>query len=134
MTSKLIEALNKCETRKSYEGVTLTLIDDELLAHIEESLERLEVLEKENKDLQAKVYELDTLKLAIQNGLFKATIQENEKLKKVIEILIGELNIGLIKDIQKYDFVYYWLSLNGIAEKEISKIKYELLKEVLGNV
>lgn len=42
MTSKLIEALNKCETRKSYENVRYTLIDDELRAYIEESLERLE--------------------------------------------------------------------------------------------
>ena len=49
-----------------------------------QDLERLEALEKENQELQAKVYELDTLKLAIQNGLLNATIKENEKLKKQI--------------------------------------------------
>lgn len=64
----------------------------------------------------------------IQQDIYKL-----EKLEKALEILVEELEISVIEDKQKYDFVYYWLTLNGIAEKEINKEKCELLKEVLGN-
>lgn len=77
MTSKLIEALNKCETQKSYENVRYTLVDDELRAYIEE---RLEALANVNKKLRIDISNLNSSYLDIS--------KENEKLKNENQELI----------------------------------------------
>lgn len=87
MTSKLIEALNKCETQKSYENVRYTLIDDELRAYLEESLKLLEQLEKDNKLLD-ETMEAD-------DKIIQQLIKENQDLKGLVDSLNKEQIIGV---------------------------------------
>lgn len=112
MTSKLIEALNKCETQKSYENVRYTLIDDELRAYIEESLKRLEELEKENQMLKDK-------------GALSLTVEW----------------LGMrVKQLEKELKMYRYIIKNGKASRGRYKLlidwnnnytAYEFIKEVL---
>lgn len=138
MTSKLIEALNKCETQKSYEGVTYTLIDDELRAYIEESLERLEVLEKENKELWENIEKYNH-KFASVERKKADLIKENEKLKKAIEILIREkikpsAFLGTLKNYKEvYGFDMPYEKACILLDCDITEEEFLLLKEVLGN-
>ena len=88
-------------------------------------------LEKENQDLKEKLKEREEANAHVLNmGVF--IHKENKKLKTVIDVLKNRLNISLIEDKQKYGFTYYLLSLDGVAEREIFKDDYEVLKEVLG--
>ena len=128
--AKLIEALNKCDTQKSYENVRYTLIDDELRAYIEESLERLKVLEIENRRLNIILDDTksDYLKTLRERENLK---QENEKLKKVIEIIKNKrVNLNLLfqepNTLEAYN--NYCLPIYKLTQQE-----YELLNEVLGN-
>ena len=124
MTSKeekLIEELNKCETQKSYENVRYTLIDDELRAYIEESLERLEVLEKANVELVNESTYYQVLKDKYEEDKAIAW-EENEKLKKAIEIIANKIWFAFGLDAHKDDELLQYLTQQ----------EYELLKEVLG--
>ena len=75
--------------------------------------------------------------LELQNKLYNSEAN-NEILRditiprfiRVIKVLKDVLNISVIEDKQKHDFVYYWLALDKIAEKELSKDDYELLSGV----
>lgn len=93
---------------------------------LKQDLDRLQKFEEEVKKELRK-------ELGDNQRLVAYTLEENAKLKKALAILVEELEISVIEDKQKYDFVYYWLALNGIAEKELNKEKYELFKEVLKN-
>jgi len=120
MTSKLIEALNKCETRKSYENVRYTLVDDELRAYIEESLERLEVLELENKDLKEKL-----------NGIppeYDGYLYFAEGISNIIK------EIEKLKSIIKENFAYYPDALfEKVCFKWTGPVMEDEIIEVLGN-
>lgn len=94
--------------------------DDRIICQLSEEKKQLEI---ENQDLKSKLSAIE-----FWNERY---IEHNEKLKKAIEILKYRLKIGLIEDMQKFDFIYYWLSLNGIAEEELTPQEYELLNEVL---
>lgn len=96
---------------------------------ITQALDRLELLEKENQELQAKVYELDTVKLAIQNGLFKATIQENEKYKKFITWLKNTFEITLDSKVRISDGTDCIQAFP--IDLKTNEVIYDLLKEVL---
>lgn len=144
MTSKLIEALNKCETQKSYENVRYTLVDDELRDYIEESLERLEAINKvwhDNEPMESvdfKAYQLQILYdyINAKEKEIKIFKEENEKLKKVIEIIKKIVSIPLEDDFAKVKIDketkekthFYALSIKYL----IDELEYELLKEVLG--
>ena len=111
----------KKDYREEYEEIKQELNGAFIV--IEKLNKKIEQLKKENEDLRDKLNseDLNNWQLHCKYGKYKTSI----------EILKDVLNIGLIEDIQKYDFIYYWLSLDGIAEKELSKGDYELLKEVL---
>ena len=144
MTRKLIEALNKCETRKSYENVRYTLVDDELRDYIEESLERLEVLEKENQELwkniekyNHKFAEVERKKCDLQQENEKLLVNKNVaqvlaiKYKKAIEILNDKMPIQFL-GYNKYGAKPYEIISNGFVIG-LEQQEYDLLKEVLGN-
>lgn len=124
MTSKLIEALNKCETQKSYENVRYTLIDDELRAYIEEALERLETLEKENK----KWREIVGCDLCEALGR-EILLEQNEKLKKAIRLL--KLMFEFEVDVET-ETIYCCLGDVSLSGADLIE-DFEELKEVLNN-
>ena len=114
---------------------------------IKQDLERLEVLEKENQELNE-----NAVSLAYENAGYQITIEdyeienvdlreENEKLKKAIEIIKTKrvdidklLYINNFREYNKYltfklDGITY---LKGVSCK-LTQQEYELLKEVLGD-
>lgn len=101
---------------------------------IKQDLERLEVLKKENKDLQRKL-DRSLPKLVIRNTLdniLPNLEEENEKLKKIIEILNKYPKI--INESVRFDSPYGIQCMLGVSKEEAEEIKqgYRLIKEVLG--
>lgn len=88
---------------------------------IKQDLDRLEKLEKENKELRK------SIKSWNENG--GNLLKENTKLKKAIEILKNKtvviVALKLSKDLNDYNRM---TSFENLTQEE-----YELLKEVLGN-
>lgn len=124
-TSEALDYLKRMSNKYQmirYPGVSNLTIDG-YYEQVKQDLERLEKLEKEHEKLKERYKH----RAETSNDLCKAVKQY----EKAIEILVEELKISVIEDKQKYDFVYYWLALNGIAEKEIIKEQFELLKGVL---
>ena len=103
---------------------------------IKKDLDRLEKLEKENQELKEKCKILEENEESILTTL-KISVQENDKLEKVIEILKDELDISFEDTSQEGNG--YWVVLqNWSGEEEVvinfnTLDNYDLLKEVLGD-
>ena len=111
--------------------------------------ERLEELEKENQRLEFKhqnqVKSIDSLleenkelkskyndlMLDFKMFDFNTLKQENEKLKKVIEILKELGNLHLVKEVNGKD-IYYAIVFNGLYSY-LEETEYNNFKEVLGD-
>ncbi len=114
---KLVDAAK--DAAKNIESLALTLQNERLK-------ERLEVLEQENKILKMSVKDTYDTGQEIIGEL----TQENEKLKKAIEIIKNKLELEFNLDEYWKGVHYHLWSENGC---EITQQEYELLKEVLGN-
>lgn len=91
---------------------------------IKQDLERLKVLEEENKQLKAKL-DRSLPKVVIRNTLdnvLPSLEEENEKLKQAIEILKLVCSVNCDKTLETERQFF-----------RLTKEEYELLKEVLGN-
>jgi uncharacterized protein (UPF0335 family) len=119
MTSKLIEALNKCEIQKSYENVRYTLIDDELRAYIEESLERLEALENENDKYKWQE--------RVLNDILTGTKYDA---KEIMELLIKVKNT--IEILKSFIFVSGDVDFDSFVTSNYTEQQIEELKAVFG--
>jgi hypothetical protein len=105
-------------------------VDKEMYEYFTQDLERLEALKKENKKIRIDISNL--------NGSYLDISKENEKLKKVIEIMIREkikpsAFLGILKDYQyhnKVDMPYEKVSI--YLDCDLTQQEYELIKEVLG--
>ena len=101
---------------------------------IKQDLERLEKLEKENQELKEKCKILEENQETVLTTL-ESSVQENVKLRQVIEILKDELEISFEDRTQEGNG--YWVILqNWNGEEEVvinfnAPDNYELLKEVL---
>ena len=99
---------------------------NEALYTLNQAVERLETLENQNAALKIKVRAWE-----IQGDKYK---QENEKLKKAIEIFKKSLTIEFNDDLQ---FVHLKEDVSQSCDYTIADIEdkqeYELLKEVLEN-
>ena len=82
---------------------------------IKQDLERLEKLEKENQELKEKCKLLEENKETILTTL-ESSVQENVKLKKVIEILKDELEISFEDTTQEGNG--YWVVLQNWSGEE----------------
>lgn len=102
---------------------------NEYIQLVEQDLDRLENLEKENKELRKSIKSWDET----AGNLLK----ENIKLKNVIDILVDELDIKLVTSIFADELGDYYLEFkidtNKRILRKITKEKYELLKEVFEN-
>lgn len=110
---------------------------------VKEALYRLEQLEKENQDLKELIKEYKRFKKLANQVIEKFQIgnknltEENEKCKKVIDILKNKANIRLhiLKNtdgskIYEIEFILgYYSTIHEITQQE-----YDLLKEVLESV
>ena len=111
---------------------TEALIEDYNI--IKRDLDRLEKLEKENQELKEKYEILEENQETVLTTL-ESSVQENVKLRKVIEILKDELEISFEDTTQEGNG--YWVVLqNWNGEEEVvinfnAPDNYELLKEVL---
>lgn len=91
--------------------------------------QRLEALEKENKELKEIIEIRKQMNINLIDFSTKLK-QENEKLKKAIEILKDYIAVSTRRN-EKFEYIpcIYSFGLN----KDISQQEYELLKEVLGD-
>ena len=89
------------------------------LGTIKQDLERLEMLEKENKELWKNIEKYNH-KFAEVERKKCDLMQENEKLKKAIEIITSK-DVCVV-----YNEIY-------IPRTKLTQQEYDLLKEVLGN-
>ena len=142
MTSK--EALENIKTAPSFMGGNtryLTCLQSSIpfledINAIKKDLDRLEKLEKENQELKEKCKTFEENEESILTTL-KTSVQENDKLEKVIEILKDELDISFEDTSQEGNG--YWVVLqNWSGEEEVvinfnTLDDYDLLKEVLGD-
>lgn len=108
----------------SYTDDHWTTSDRIMLTKILKDLERLEALEKENKEIEELYLNENKHWCETIDSLRK----ENEKLKKAIEILKRRvISLKGIKDCESATEYNRYTSLGLITQQE-----YELLKEVLG--
>ena len=98
-------------------------IKDDILP-IEKDLERLEKLEKENQELKEKYKILEENEESVLTTL-EISVQENAKLKKVIETL----KQSLLLSVGELRGIYYVLAYEN--NYCMTKEEYDLLKEVL---
>lgn len=131
MTSK--EALEYLTSKVFTGGNSILETEAEICANvIKQDLERLKALEKENKEY----FEIITKQAYLLNNkhidrpFIEILQQENEKLKKAIEIIKNKLELEFNLDEYWKGVHYHLWSENGC---EITKQEYELLKEVLDN-
>lgn len=119
--------------KKALEALYLGIYSQNEMANyfdlVSKALDRLESLENENDELLDKKLEL-VVKNKQQDMFIEKLIQENEKLKNVIEIL-KDKRINLVffracKDIKE-------VNLYRSVENKLTQQEYELLKEVLEN-
>ena len=118
------------------EDLELRETDKKEIEIIKQDLERLEALEKENKELWENIEKYNH-KFAEVERKKADLMQQNEKLKKAIEIIIREkikpsAFLGILKDYKyhnKVDIPYEKVSI--YLDCELSQQEYELLKEVL---
>ena len=101
---------------------------------VKQDLDRLEKLEKENQELKEKCKMLEENEESVLATL-EISVQENAKLKKVINILVDKkVNILVLKYfIEKGEGVKTYNSYYTTKEK-LTTEEYELLKERLGDV
>lgn len=121
MTSKEIqEMIDEIEDQIERFGVMNSMkVQLSVLKSYKQDLERLEMLEKEKTELL--LAHSRVLKSSSEtNRLTLEILKENEKLKTAIEILKDFVNIDNF-------------SINANGFTELSKLDYELLKEVLVN-
>lgn len=119
----------------SYEDdLELRETDKKEIEIINQALDRLEQLEKENQDLK----DNETI---VSNYAFNL-IQENEKLKKAINIL-KDKKVDLVILLSSNDFREYnaniTIRINGVTYLKgnnytLAQQEYDLLKELLENV
>lgn len=119
MTSK--EALEEL-----YDGYQYGMAGRSFYDLVKQDLERLKVLEQENKDLKEIIEIRKQMNINLIDFGTKLK-QENEKLKKVIKI-IKRMDIFLNQD---EDFKDGSIEICGYLE--VSEEVFELLKEVLGD-
>ena len=109
------------------EDLELRETDKKAIEIIKQDLERLEVLEKEYEEYKK-------LSIEVRNAFQicnRNLSQENEKLKKAIEILKIKTPIQFL-GFNKYGAKPYEIISNGVVIG-LDQQEYELLKEVLGN-
>ena len=131
MTSKeVLEYLKTCNFCKIVMGTdyenddryfTIYDIFNEEIEIIEKDLERLEKLEKENQELKEKCKMLEENEEAVLATL-EISVQENTRLKKVIEIFRKMCSLNNNKTLETEECFL-----------RLTKEEYELLKEVLKN-
>lgn len=98
----------------------------ELIKIVEQSLDRLENLEKENQEL--------LVNKNVAQGIATKLKEENDKLKKVLWILKDHLELYLVH--QKFDDIEFYSVMSkslGMCLLNTNKNTYELIKEVFGN-
>ena len=102
---------------------------NELLPEILKDLERLEKMEKENQEL-AKTLELYNEKFAGHERVKTDLIQENQKLKKAIEIIKSkEVDITYFLYSNSYVFYNFYAIENEL--EPLSSQEYDLLNEMI---
>lgn len=139
-SKEALQQLNNFISREKHINSERNKTINECINTIKQDLERLEVLEKENIELQLQLEQLeDSAKIRMQQADEYATIlkekyldlkQENEKLKKALEIIKNKLELEFNLDEYWKGVHYHLWSENGC---EITKQEYELLKEVIIN-
>ena len=130
MSSKV--ALEKL-VRKLYNSndicISLSAEDYMLVEAIMQDLDRLEKVEKENQEL--------VVNKNVAQGIAIRLKEENDKLKKALEILKDKLNIDISTNGNVDNYYKYYLdfqnSTNTRTLVPITQEQYGLLKEVLGN-
>lgn len=106
---------------------------------IKQDLDRLEKLEKKNASLQSEIDGLQNknkkllVNKNIAQGIATKLKQENDKLKKAIEILNDKFKFELGVSTVKEKYYYSLEFLYNYQYFRITQEEYELLKEVLGN-
>ena len=101
---------------------------------IKQDLERLEMLEKENKVLREKVNHFKNVKNRYKRNQ-KFIEKENTKLKKVIEILINKnVNLSELYHLFKWNETTPTEYNEGLGKDyKLTQEEYDLLKEVIKN-
>ena len=127
MTSK--EALKRLKQETAPATYMVDFDKDECIEIIRKDLERLEELEEENDNLLDDKLEL-VIKNKQQDMLITKLIQENTKLKQVIEILKSHIGLCNFEVIHLGQCVKDVRALLNISDESLSLEEYELLGEV----
>ena len=124
--AQLEKTINTFEKNKLNEfGFSMSIeMAKDILNTFNQDLERLEVLER-NSDKVIK----DSVKLINRNLELQ---QENEKLKKAIEIIIEkDVNIQILLNSFRFELGLEFYNKHDFIYEQLTQQEYELLKEVL---
>lgn len=118
----------KCEGKLTECARKSWLVFQEYCDDILQDIERLEVLEQENEHLKEMLSIANYVGCGAEEKVWDLT-QENEKLKKAIEILKGKLEVFETINSKVFNTQEYCILCN----RKLTQQEYELLKEVINN-
>lgn len=124
-----LEALNKLCDMATPDGDCLNYVIG-LATTIKQDLERLEHLEKENKEKDEIIADLEQMYKTASNNYSKLN-DKRKKLEKVIDLLDTALDLEL-ENSEEWGKMIYFINSNGGST--LKKENYDLLKEFISEV